>query len=540
MRFSHWLKTVASALLLSAAAGPVLAQGPGGPGYGQPMFQPAYGTNDPGVLYPQGVPQGYQPYPAISPYGNVGFDQTFRDNDGLWFQRILNTDREFFGSMGVTHNSTRSPGNQHLGSEFIPYDVVSRSLQGFTIPTYGQGGTGAAAGGGNAVAGIPTSLVILDRRVIPYVPTSAGVFTGRLVNDMFPIRDLSALGDFRSGGIDGQWGFFNEDGTGMAVSGFWTGHGQQSFQMGFDSINGIPITQDIITELNGRILFTRNGAIPLDWGFQNLDGVYNGLGNVGMTKYDLLFSYGVSTSTVGTDTNFYMTPIIQREALKVRPLIGGRYMHINEQFRFRGIDSGFDYTVTAQAGGGNNATANTWRPTAGSLVAVYDQYEARLQNNVDTNLAGPQVGLRYDLGDGDEFRLWGQTIVGLMANQESYHLSGNNIGDQMGLIAFSNGLDMLATDARFNNTRTVNHVSPLFEQTFMAEMQILDMIPLVRKLPGIDNTVFRMGYTFTVVGEVARAGESIDWRGFPDFPGIRPGREAWWTSRWSFGVEKRF
>ena len=67
MRFSHWLKTVASALLLSAAAGPALAQGPGGPGYGQTTFQPAYGSNDPGVLYPQGVPQGYQPYPAISP-----------------------------------------------------------------------------------------------------------------------------------------------------------------------------------------------------------------------------------------------------------------------------------------------------------------------------------------------------------------------------------------------------------------------------------------------------------------------------------------
>ena len=94
MRFPHWFKAVASATLLFATAGSVLAQGPGGSGSGQPMFQPAYGANDPGVLYPQGVPQGYQPYPAISPYGNIGFDQTYRDNDGLWFQRILNNSNE--------------------------------------------------------------------------------------------------------------------------------------------------------------------------------------------------------------------------------------------------------------------------------------------------------------------------------------------------------------------------------------------------------------------------------------------------------------
>ena len=66
------------------------------------------------------------------------------------------------------------------------------------------------------------------------------------------------------------------------------------------------------------------------------------------------------------------------------------------------------------------------------------------------------------------------------------------------------------------------------------------MIPVVRKLPWIDNTVFRVGYTATVVGGVARAGESIDWRGFPRFPSIRPDRSTWWMSRWNFGIEKRF
>ena len=166
--------------------------------------------------------------------------------------------------------------------------------------------------------------------------------------------------------------------------------------------------------------------------------------------------------------------------------------------------------------------------------------DATLNNSVQSNLAGPQVGLRYDFGSGDGFKIWGQSVVGLMGNQENYRQSGNNIGDEMGLLLFGNGLDMLATDARFSSKRTVSHVSPLFEQTFMAEMKILEMIPLVRKLPGIDNTVFRVGYTATVVGNVAQAGESIDWRGFPDFPSISPSRETWWMSRWNFGIEKRF
>ncbi len=550
MRFPHWLKTVASALVLTATAGPALAQGPGTPGGGQPMFQPAFGTNDPGMLYPQGVPQGYQPYPAISPYGmgNVAWDQTFRDDDGLWFRRILNTDRQFFGSLGATHNKTRNPGSKHLGSAFIPYDNLSNSLQGFIIPTYNQGGNvGTTTGGANTVVtGVPASRVILDRRVLPYPALVPGtVATFEINNALFPIRDLNAFSDYSSTGIEGQWGFFNEDGTGMAWGGFWSGQDKQAFQMGQDNINGIPITQDFITEVDGVVLFTRNGAIPLDWGFQNLDVTYNGLANLGTVKYDLLFAYDTKTWSIGTDANFYMTPMIQRDALTVRPLIGGRYLHINDQFHFRGIDSGFGYDITTQTGGGQGGggqgtQSNTFRPDAGSLQVNYDLYEATLNNSVNTSLAGPQVGLRYDLGDGDEFKLWGQSILGLMANREDYQQSGNNLGDQQGLLLFSNGLDMLATDARFSSKRTLGHVSPLFEQTFMAEMQILDMIPVVRKMPYIENTVFRCGYTVTVVGEVARAGESIDWRGFPQFPSIRPGRDTWWTSRWTFGVEKRF
>ena len=533
MRFSHWLKTVASALLLSAATVPVLAQGPGGPGYGPPTFQPEYGTNDPGVLYPQGVPEGYQPYPAISPYGmgNVAWDQTFRDDDGLWFRRLMNTERQFFGSIDATYNTIKNPGSRHLGSDYIPLDPVTNGVQGFPIPTYNQGAVPGAGG-----SSLPGSIASIDTRVIPYpfLDPATSPPNAIIDNHRFPIRGLDAFGRYNSTGIAGRWGFFNENGSGMAINGFWTGSDQQDFTMGYDNINGVPITQEIILSQGGRLLYSRNGAIPLDWGYQLIG---NGVGNLGTSKYDLLFHYDVKSSAIGTDTNFYMTPLVHRDAFKLRTLIGARYLQIDEQFSFRGIDSGFGYELVIGAGTG--LLPATYRPDPASLQINYDLYEATLTNSVQTHLAGPQVGLRYDFGEGDGFKVWGQSIAGLMANQETYHQSGNNIGDEQGLLLFST-VDMLATDARFSSSRTVSHVSPLFEQTVMAEMKILEMIPIVRKLPGIDNTVFRLGYTATVVGGVARAGESIDWRGFPGFPSIKPSRDTWWMSQWNFGIEKRF
>lgn len=544
MRFPHWFKSVAGALLLTASCGSAMAQDAA-----QPMFQPAYGTNDPGVLYPQGVPQGYQPYPAISPYqmGNIGWDQTYQDDNGLWFRRMLWQDREWFGSLDVTYNRIKNPGDRHLGSAHIPLDRISQGPLGTKIPTYGLGGTPGTGTGNNAQGGstLPESRAVIDRKVWPYpwlTPSNAPSFTF-IDNSLFPIRSLDAFGDTKGYGMQGQFGFFNEDGTGWSAGGFWTGPWQQNFTMGQDQINGVPITQAIIASLDGSLLFMQNGAIPLDWGFQQ---VAAGATNLGTAKYDLLFHYDVKSQAIGADSNFYFSPMIQRPAFKLRTMIGARYLNIQEQFHFRGIDSGFGYDVLDSVitggggGGGQNTASATYRPDANTIQINYDMYEALMTNNVRSNLAGPQLGLRYDFGDGDEFKVWGQTIVGLMANREDFYMWGNNIGDESTLQLFSNGISMIGNDARFSSSRTINHVSPLFEQTIMAEAQILDMVPLIRNLSFFENTVFRAGYTFTFVGSVARAGESIDWKGYPKFSTIQPNREWWFTSRWNFGIEKRF
>lgn len=548
MRFSHWLKTLAGAAVLSVGAESVMAQAPGYPGTGQPTFQPPYTTNDPGVLYPQGVPQGYNPYPAISPFGNgnVAWDQTFQDTDGLWYERIINHNREYFGSIGVTYNTTKSPGNKEFGSPHIPFGQGESGLAGYVIPTYGQGSIPGEGGttGTTTTTGTPISTAIVDPRVIPYplyLPTNTFTFD----NALFPIRGMSEFENYRSVGLQGNWGFFNEDGSGFSVGGFWTGVDTQSFTMGTDTINGVKLTQTMIESADGTLIFTRNGALPLDWGaFVSSVPGDNFTVGLGTAKYDLMYHFDTKTSVIGGDSNVYFSPMVRRSAVKVRSFLGGRYMMVDDQFNMKGVDSGFAYTLSTSGGttgGTGGATGGqTFRPESGSLVRMYDLYEATVHQSVQSQLAGPQVGLRYDLGNGDGFRMWGQSILGVMANNENYSLSGNNIGDPRGLLSSGSGIDMLGSDATFASKYKTTHVSPLFEQTVNAEMKILQMIPGVRHLPGVDDTVFKLGYTITVVGGVARAGNSIDWAGYPYFPDNRPDRDTWWTSRWNFGIERRF
>lgn len=555
MRFSHWLKTLTSAAVLSASAESVMAQNPGYPGTGQPTFQPPYTTNDPGVLYPQGVPQGYNPYPAISPFGNgaVAWDQTFQDTDGLWYERILNHNREYFGEIGITFNTTKNPGSKEFGSPHIPFDETSGSLAGYVIPTYGQGaipGEGASTGTTTGTTiGTPISSTIVDPRVIPY-PLFQPTNTFVMDNALFPIRGMSEFGNYNSVGLQGSWGFFNEDGSGFSIGGFWTGKDTQNFTMGTDTINGVKITQTIIESTDGTLIFTRNGALPLNWGafVTSVPGDNFSVG-LGTAKYDLMYHFDTSTSVIGADSNIYFTPMIRRSAMKLRTFVGGRYMMVDNQFNMKGVDSGFAYTVASGGGtgggtgsgsGSTTGGGHTFRPDAGSLVALYDMYEATVHQSVQSQLAGPQLGIRYDFGNGDAFRMWGQSILGVMANNENYSLSGNNIGDERGLISSGSGIDMLTSDATFASKYNTTHVSPLFEQTINAEMKILNMIPVIRNLPGIDDTVFKVGYTITVVGGVAQAGNSINWAGYPYFPSIDPDRQTWWTSRWNFGIERRF
>jgi len=187
-------------------------------------------------------------------------------------------------------------------------------------------------------------------------------------------------------------------------------------------------------------------SLPLD------DGTVNGVS----VPYDLDFRIKVVSQAWGTNATWMSTPLVDKNNLKVRSLVGVRYMKVKEAFGFVGRDSGLIYsdatTITGirpdlklfshptgtdenedgiidNAGVVEDDDAGATTGTAtGFFVAPLDPitgiptrpYTTFVDNKVDTHLAGPEIGFQFDLG-GDKFKIWGQTKLGLMANQERFN-----------------------------------------------------------------------------------------------------------------------
>ena len=552
MRIQPWFTAVASFAMLLTASGPTFGQQiPGGgqpagamgqpTGYGQPFvpaaFQPSFGNQDPNVLYPAGVPQSYQPWPAVSPYqsANVASDQHYNSN-GLWFRRILHRNREYFASFEVMSTWYRDAGQAGIGSPTAIINPATDVPQGQPV----NGGFGAFPSVPNFTGGVQGYFAV-DPGVFPFpaLAVNAAVFVNDATAEAYPIHSASVLADpDAEPGLLGRFGFFNEDDTGMQISGFWAAPASQSFQRGFDTINGVPVTQDLTSLLNGQNLTPRNGVIPLDNG-EPITGFFD-FGTGSTAKYDVLYRLESSTQSMGTNISFYTQPLYRNSGVKIRPLWGLRYLYIDEHFGFRGIDSGFNYDVDS-----DNDDESTFRPEGTTATRIYDQYEATLNHKVQSQLAGPEIGLRFDLGgDGDGFKMWGESIFGLAANYEEMQLTGNNIGDP--LVDFRvNGNDpprMLDPNnvSEFSDSKSNTHVSPMFQQSIFADVQILDVVPVINKMEMFEAATFRIGYTLTYVGHVARPADSTEWRGFPLYPRINTNYKNWWMQQLHAGIDWRF
>jgi hypothetical protein len=96
---------------------------------------------------------------------------------------------------------------------------------------------------------------------------------------------------------------------------------------------------------------------------------------------------------------------------------------------------------------------------------------------------------------------------------------------------------MLAGDSHFSDTERHAHVSPMFEQTFMAESRVLSALPLIRDVPLLANANLRLGWTSTVIGKVARPEHSVAWLGFPNAPKVDVNYKNWYISKFNLGLE---
>jgi hypothetical protein len=522
---------------------PYLAQTPMNPG----VFQAQFST--PG---PQGGPPGALPYPAVSPHlgPNIMQSQTFQQ-DGAWVNRIINRERQWYFSAEYLHTDFEGPGGSRIGSrvaernritdEFIILDPWPDN----SIPGDDIGEEGEFFSVGPGAYPLVVQRPALDTQLVLLEP-----------DGLYPIRTTDILDDvLSSNGLRFRGGYFDADGTGIGAEVWWAFDASDFVQYGFDNVNGIPITQDMIAgfdvvvgipleidfSFGSQLLSARRGALPLEDGTDIWnEGAFPADEETGITgttmKYDLLYRVDTKLNSGGGNLNFYLGDVYRRPHASIKSFTGLKYMYIDERFGFRGLDSGFNYEVDL----------TTFRPLDGALVGpLYPLFESILNSTVTSHLAGPELGLRGDLGRGGTFGLWWQGSVGLLVNHERARVQGYNIGnayefnssDPIGLGNISPAYDMFANDTTFDDTEQHTHVSPTISLGLNAELGVLDVIPGVRRISLFDEGKLTVGYNVMYIGQVAKAADSIRWRGFPDKPSAQIDYDTFQVHQLSIGLQ---
>jgi len=95
-------------------------------------------------------------------------------------------------------------------------------------------------------------------------------------------------------------------------------------------------------------------------------------------------------------------------------------------------------------------------------------------------------------------------------------------------------------DSTFADSDTHTHASPMFEQSIFVQANALRYVPVINRCHLLSQAQIQVGYTYTVIGQMARAGESIRWKAFPDFPFADIDYRTWWMHNWSFGIHWDF
>lgn len=508
----------------------------------------------------QGIPPSFQSHPMISPFDHA-VEEHF-NSDGLWFRNIING----YGPGGGRYSS------------FLNIDYVRTNYRGL-----------------NGLVGDPNTVTFSQQNTLPNAAVGNAAFDFFNNFDAQNGNSIATLinnGIRLSGGVwnDEGWGFegnvgFNGDNTSI----FDSRAGLQAQRMHFSTAlflennggasNGQRTTllnvfeREIIENeiLNERVFDTTNaetfGSLGstfdiLDRNLYVLHGLpmQNGVDPDGFNQiFDLDFIMRHSIQTYGAGGHFVLGKVLNPRGISVHPIIGGRYLRVDETFRFDGVDSGLNYTFPIQDGiddDGDFIPDNVFEHT-GADTFVQNNPSSQIlirsfiNSRVRSELAGPEIGVQYALKKGHGININGSTRVGALINTERMSLTGDNIGDTATTtVDLTTGNTILqdlfdttttagATQNAFEDGQSSTHVSPMFEQSLTADVPIFARVPLLRNVPILEGARLRAGWTFLYVGEVADPNQSIVWHSNPrqgEFLHLRARRKSFYQNSFNFGI----
>ncbi len=589
MRIRHSLTTLVPVVVmllrgLSAEAqygSPYPSPGPvyynGSPGQGPAPGSP-YGQMPPG-----GYPPTYQPHPMISHYDHM-LEQHFND-DGTWFRNAT----DGFGPFN-------QPRSWYFGVDYVR--SKTRQLDGIV-----------------GADGVQTYTQLQD----PNSDGLLGVGSGETFYKNFDAARASLIPELGNNGIRMNGGFWNVDGSGLLLSGSWLADNTATFDARKDFESTLLGTADVLRlrrnggrddgapfNLSGhtdreiveqqilgpgqaanfdtvgtRTFLTLGNTFDiLDRTLHNLYGlpVTNGsdpfiLASGFTVPYDMDFILNHSLETMSAGAAAAFAPIYEKNGLKIRPILGGRFYQIDESFGFRGVSSLLSYgdgdadafvnakIFPVQDGVDQNGDFRpdnieedgdtTFVPIAGFSDTL--MVRSFLDSNVVSNLGGAETGLHYTIGDKKGIVITGSTRVAAMLNHESLKISGDNIGNFMGqevvpdpITGANIFIEMFDTDTTngpsqnaFTDASNSTHLSPLFEQGLNAEIPIFSRVPVLKNMWQLDDAKLNLGWSFLYIGKVADPNQSVVWDTRPItgiFPTVQADRRSFYQNTLSVGV----
>ena len=550
MRIQHWLAPVLSLLLLMVGSRDSLAQIPVSPVYtsadgstaangyvpvgsfdggsyqiGQPPLaiseQPGYMANTPSryAKSPGGSPPSYGAWPnEYGPYQH-GISQV-RNEDGLWMRETIDGRRSFFFSLEALWGESKGPGKRVLGN--------------------------------SGVAGNPMKDLFFPP---PTQATDPLATEGNKLYDMLSLQ--RGIDEVNANGIRSSIGFWNPDQSGVVLEGFWMPDGTERWEQG----NLKPM--NLIADLDGILLFPEENDDLRPWlAIPIANETEFGLGDSSALRFDKYVRVEYSTESGGASLSFVRTPSFKIGPITVRSQYGARYLHVHERLSFMGVRSNiyieaWEQFVGNQQGGGGGGGQQQGAPpdilpgewfrdfTTGDFTQAFPTTYTRYAVDVKSQMGGPEVGLRYDMG-GENLLVWGQTKFGLLANYEKIGLTTSNIGDEGGILD-ADPMTFLPSDfsgqTAFYEREDHTHVSPLIEQSVFAEAKIFRHVPFLNKLKSLEHAKARVGFTYLWAASVSRPEDSYVLRTVGDDPDnpnqsyVSPGRGTWWQKNWSFAVD---